>query len=239
MIYWTSWFLAGLWIRLCYRLKVVGLENIPAEGGVVLAGNHSSYLDPIMLGCAHRRRTTFIARLSLERNPVYRFLKDGLGIVSIDRDRGDKETLRLLTKLLREGRCCALFPEGTRSADGKVKTLKRGFSLFAKRAGVPVVPVWIEGAYHVWPRQRKLPRPFGRIEVRFGPAFTIDDPREGPIRLKSAFERLAGETNEKDTTVSANAENAPREGDDGDQPTARGCGAATEKRLVVGAHPIS
>ena len=239
MTYWLSWILAGLWIRVCYRLKVTGRENIPAEGGVVLASNHASFLDPIMVGCAHRRRTTFIARGSLEKNPLYKFLKGGLGIVSIDREKSDKETLRLVTDLLREGRCCALFPEGTRTEDGALRPLKRGFSMFAKRAGVPVVPVWIEGTFAAWPRQRRLPRPFGRVEVRFGPPFTVDDPREGPERLKIELQRLSGLTNsEEDDKMSASARTENPGGADS-QPTARGCGAATEERLEVGPPPIS
>lgn len=238
MMYWFAWSVAGIWLRLCYRLRAVGRENIPAEGGVLLASNHSSFIDPMAIGCAHFRKTTFIARGSLKDHFAYAMMTKGLDIVSIDTERGDREVLRTVAARLQAGSCCAVFPEGTRSADGTVKQLKRGFAMFAKRAAVPVVPVWVEGAYEAWPRHQKRPRLFGRIEVRFGPPFHVDDPKAAPDQLRDALARLAGHDESSRQRTKVRTE-APSAGPDPDRPTAQGCGTATEGVSTVDAHPIT
>ncbi len=242
-MYWIAWSVVGVWLRLCYRFRVVGRENVPAEGGVILASNHVSFFDPMVVGCAHRRKTVFVARGSLKKSLVYSLVTKGIDIVSIDPAKGDRESIRTVAEKLDEGACCALFPEGTRSDDGEVKELKRGFAMFAKRASVPVVPIWIEGTYDAWPRRRRLPKPFGRIEVRFGPPIRVDDPKSAADTLRAALDRLAGratappvDRGHERTKVGAVPSD---EGIAAGRPTAQGCGAATEGASAVDARPIT
>ncbi len=196
MIYWMTRFTAWVLLKIFYRLKVEGDENIVASGGAILAPNHSSFLDPPAIGCAARRRVSFVARSSLTASRFYRFFTAKLDIVAIDRSRGDREALRVVRQRLKEGALCAVFPEGTRSADGRLLPLKRGVVLMARGADVPLIPVWISGTRDIWPRQRRFPRPFGRITVRFGPPIDVidGDRDESLMRLREAILALSNDT---------------------------------------------
>lgn len=151
-----------------------GVEHVPADGGVLLLSNHQSYLDPVLIGIVCPRRLTFLARTSLFRFTPFRWLIESLGAVPIDRDGsglgGLKETLRRL----KAGQAMAIFPEGTRTPDGQVQPLKPGFSALAQRAGVPLLPMALDGAYQMLPRDRAWPR-FDRVAVVFGAPLTPAD----------------------------------------------------------------
>lgn len=144
-----------------------GQRNVPAEGGVLLLSNHQSYLDPVLIGVVCNRRINFLARSSLFRVGPLRWLMESLGAIPIDREgsglAGIKETLRHL----KGGETVAIFPEGTRTPDGAVQPLKPGFSTLAQRAGAPLVPLALDGAFQILPRDRKLPG-LGRVAVVFG-----------------------------------------------------------------------
>jgi 1-acyl-sn-glycerol-3-phosphate acyltransferase len=124
-----------------------------------------------LIGLACDRRLNYLARRTLFRLPPFRWLIDSLDAIPIDREGtgigGLKETL----KRLKQGEMVLIFPEGTRTTDGEISPLKPGFVALAKRAGVPLVPVAIDGAFQAWPRTRKFP---GRsiIHVAFGPPIT-------------------------------------------------------------------
>ncbi|MGE0607321.1 MAG: lysophospholipid acyltransferase family protein [Pirellulales bacterium] len=151
-----------------YRLRWWGREHIPATGGVLILSNHQSHIDPPLLGLCIDRRINYLARDTLFRFPPFRWLINSLDAIPIDREglglAGLKETL----KRLKRGELVLIFPEGTRSPDGEVAPLKPGFSALARRAGVPLLPVAIDGAYQAWPRQQKYPGR-GVIHVQFGP----------------------------------------------------------------------
>jgi 1-acyl-sn-glycerol-3-phosphate acyltransferase len=140
---------------------------VPAGGGALLLANHQSHLDAVLLGMACDRPLNFLARETLFGFAPFRWLIRSLDAIPIDREglglSGIKETLRRV----RNDEIVAIFPEGTRTRDGEIVPLKGGFAALARRAGVPLVPVGIEGAFHAWPRQRRFPRP-GTIEIVFG-----------------------------------------------------------------------
>jgi len=155
-----------LWVLL-YRVRRWGIENIPAEGGVLLTPNHQSQFDPPLVGCCCPRRVAYVARASLFKFKPFAQLICSFGAFPIERDgrgfAGIKETLRRLKR----GEVVLIFPEGRRTTDGQLGVVRPGIRTIAVRSGATIVPVAIEGSYHSWPRWRKLPRR-GVIHVHFG-----------------------------------------------------------------------
>jgi len=153
---------------LLFRIRCSGRSHVPPHGGALILSNHQSHLDPILIGVASDRQLNFVARKTLFSFAPLRWLIYSLDAIPIDREGtgfgGIKETL----KRLKQEEAVVLFPEGTRTADGEVAPLKPGFCALAKRAGVPLVPAAIDGAFDAWPRFRCLPRR-AKIAVRFGP----------------------------------------------------------------------
>jgi 1-acyl-sn-glycerol-3-phosphate acyltransferase len=138
--------------------RASGRQNVPPTGGFLLVSNHLSFLDVILLGVPLRRPLNYMARSTLfvpVLGPLIRLLgafpieREGMGV------SGMKETLRRV----RRGGIVTLFPEGTRSRDGKLAPLKSGIAVLIARAGVPVVPAGIAGTFEAWPRTRLLPIP--------------------------------------------------------------------------------
>ncbi len=166
--YWAAAVVVWLTLKLFFRLRVFGRENVPRIGPCIIAANHASFLDPPVLAAAIRfRAVRFMARSSLFRYRFFGwFLRNSL-VVPIDRDRGDIGALRRGLELLRAGAALGIFPEGTRTPDGRLQPARGGVGFMVARSGAPVVPVYIEGSYRAWPRHRRRPRP-ARITVRIG-----------------------------------------------------------------------
>jgi 1-acyl-sn-glycerol-3-phosphate acyltransferase len=152
---------------LFFQIRVNGREWVPRDGGVMVLSNHQSHFDPVLIGLACDRRLNYLARNSLFGFAPFRWLIQSLDAIPIDREglglAGLKETLRRLKR----GELVLIFPEGTRTPNGEMAPLKPGFSALAKRAGVPLMPVGIDGAYQAWPRQHLLPG-FSTIHIQFG-----------------------------------------------------------------------
>lgn len=163
--------------RLLYGFRTSGVENIPAEGGLVIASNHASYFDPELLGSANTvRQVGFMAKEELFKVPLFGALILSLGALPIKRGGVDRNLFRTFGELLKVRKLAlVVFPEGTRTHDGKLGKAKRGIGALCLAAGVPVVPAYISGSYDVWPRFRRFPRLRGRIEVRFGPPIQWSD----------------------------------------------------------------
>jgi len=155
--------------RVAYRLRATGRERLPREGGILVVSNHQSYLDPPVCGSVTIDRPyTIIARESLFRFAPFAALIRSFGAVPIERGSGDMGALRTALKHLAAGRCVFMFPEGTRNEDGRTKAFRPGVALLARKAGVPIVPMAIEGATDLWPKGARLPAPTGWLEVEVG-----------------------------------------------------------------------
>lgn len=150
-----------------FRIRVSGRENIPAEGAFILASNHQSFLDPVFCGVSLKRRLTFVARDSLFRFKPFAWLIGSLNAVPIGRDKPNVSAMKAIITRLRQGEGVCLFPEATRTHDGRISSLKPGFGLLCRRAKAAVVPVLIDGAFECWPRHRKIFSP-GAITLCFG-----------------------------------------------------------------------
>jgi len=149
-----------------FRVHVVGKENVPRTGGAVLAGNHVSHMDPVLLWEFAPRRPHFMAKSELFKGFIGWVITQ-LYAFPVVRGSADRTAIATATKLLEDGEIVGIFPEGTRSSDGTAGEAHGGVSFIAMRAGVPVVPVAIVGTDKVLPRGRKFPRP-ARVTIKFG-----------------------------------------------------------------------
>ena len=150
-----------------FKVRCRGRERVPSSGGGLMLSNHQSNLDPVLVGLASDRRLNYVARKTLFKFPPLRWLINSLDAISIDREGTGLDGLKETLKRLKRGEIVLLFPEGTRTPDGEVHAIKPGFCAVARRSGVPILPVALDGAWHAWPRQRKLPQP-AVIHVQFG-----------------------------------------------------------------------
>lgn len=166
-VYHLCWIASWLSLRGLWRLRVDGRENLPSTGGVMLVCNHQSFLDIPLVAASTRRHVCFVARESLARSRFLAFIMRGCGAILIQRGNPSHRVLREIDAHLRQGDCVAVFPEGTRSKDGRVQPFRQGAVLAARRVGVPLVPAGIRGPIEILPRQRKLPG-LGRTSIRFG-----------------------------------------------------------------------
>lgn len=168
LLYDTLWVLCRTLAVSVFGFRVRFAEPLPRHGGLLVVSSHQSHLDPLLLGLATDRRLSSVARSSLYHFKPFAAAITALDAVPIDRNASLVKTMKAVIGRLRAGRVVTIFPEGTRTATGRLGEIKSGFALLAKKAGVPIVPVAIVGAYECWPRKRLLPRP-GRIRLEFGP----------------------------------------------------------------------
>jgi 1-acyl-sn-glycerol-3-phosphate acyltransferase len=154
-------------MRVLFRVEGRGAEHIPAEGPVLIVANHSSVLDPPLVGGMCPRRLTFLAKAELFRVPGLGGLIRRLGAQPLRREGADPSALRTAQRVLAEGKALLVFPEGTRGQEGTLREAKPGAALLAVQSGATVVPAYVSGSGRAWPRGRRLPRPV-KVVVTFG-----------------------------------------------------------------------
>jgi 1-acyl-sn-glycerol-3-phosphate acyltransferase len=185
------------WIRaafdMFFRGEVVGAENVPRRGGFLIAANHASFLDPPLIGCHLPRQIAYFARKTLWKRGVASWWLDEVGTIPVDRDGGqDVSAIKRVLKAVKEERGLILFPEGTRTLDGRLQRAKAGVGLIACRTQVPVVPARIFGSFEASGKGRPL-RLGTPVSVVFGtplPPSSYDEPAAGKERYQIASERI-------------------------------------------------
>ena len=168
----------ALLLRVVFRLRVVGVEHLPSTGPVLVAGNHTGFLDGPIVFMMMPRPSSLLVKSELYAGPWARVLAFARQI-PINRGTPDRTALRRALDVLGGGGVLGVFPEGTRG-EGRLESVQHGIGYLALRAGCPVVPVVCLGTAAALPKGKVLPRFRARIDVVFGPAFTIDvsgDPR--------------------------------------------------------------
>ncbi|MDP1581038.1 MAG: lysophospholipid acyltransferase family protein [Candidatus Didemnitutus sp.] len=176
-----------------FRGEVVGTENIPATGSFLIAANHASHLDPPFVGSQVPRQMRFFARKTLWSNRVMSWWLDHAECIPVDRDTGDIGAIRRVLQALKENRAVVLFPEGTRSPDGRLQKPKAGVGMMACKTGAPVVPCRIYGSFEAFGRSGKIPRFGTPVHLVFGkpiPASEYDAPETGKERYQIASQRI-------------------------------------------------
>jgi 1-acyl-sn-glycerol-3-phosphate acyltransferase len=177
-------------LRVVFRARAHRPENVPVEGGLLLAANHQSYLDPPLVGGFVTRHCHFIARSGLFSFRPFAWLISTLNSIPVRGDSGDAGAIKQVIAALEEGHAVVIFPEGARSTDGGMHEFKRGAALLLKRGKCPVVPVAVEGCFDAYPPGGR-PRPFRRVAVMYGTPIPHDELLA--LGTDGALDRLAHE----------------------------------------------
>jgi len=167
---WPYQFLRKLmtWVlKRFFDFRVSGLENLPSSPKVILAANHSSFLDAVAVACAYPRKVYFMAAEFLFDRKFLGWVMQIGGCIPLKRGGFNKEAVKEALRILQFGHPLGIFPEGRITEDGKMIPARKGIGLIAKMAHAKIIPTAIEGTFEAWPKQEKFPKRFP-IEVRFG-----------------------------------------------------------------------
>jgi len=172
------YYLSRAVLRIIFRilggLAAVGAENIPKTGGVILAPNHISYVDPPAVGCSMSRQVHYMAKEELFRVPILSAWMHSVGSFPVRRGTADRRALKRAIELLNEGKVVCIFPEGTRSPDGKLQDPELGIGLIALKSRTPVVPALVIGTDKALPPDSKRLH-FHPIRIIYGRPLTFPD----------------------------------------------------------------
>jgi 1-acyl-sn-glycerol-3-phosphate acyltransferase len=157
----TAWYhvarcLCAVFVLLFFRFKVYGRHNVPKKGAFLLLSNHQSYMDPIFCAGLLPMRMCYMARDTLFTNPFLGGLIRSVNAIPVKRGQSDIAAMRAILERLNRGLPVTLYPEGTRTSDGRITAVKPGVALLSRRGKVPVVPMVIDGAFEAWPRNKKV-----------------------------------------------------------------------------------
>jgi len=184
---------------LAFRLKTHGREHLPRQGAAILAANHASFLDPIIIGICARRPVRFLVADDFYRDPRLHLVLRWLGAIPVGGDAGLIRSFRHIAEVIRRGSLLGIFPEGGITRDGAMRPFRAGAAVLALRMGVPLVPIHVGGTFDALPRDAKWPR-FVPVTVRIGspiPVAARPNPSSEEIgalseSLRSAVAALAG-----------------------------------------------
>lgn len=179
-LYAAGQFLSRVFLRIFFRVKIIGKENIPLENGVLLCSNHINVLDPPLVGAFLKRQTKYMAKAELFEAPIFKTLLPRLDAFPIKRGTSDRQAMRKGLKLLKEGEIVGVFPEGTRSKTGKLGRGMAGVGFFALRSDADVIPCAVVGTY----------RPFSKLLLVYGPPIDMEKLRKEKASPEAATEEI-------------------------------------------------
>ncbi len=174
--------------KLVYNFHIEGIENIPQDRPLVMASNHRSYADPVILTMPMKRPVTYMAKEELFKNKLFGWFITKLGAFPVKRGAGDMQVIDDSIAILNSGRNLVIFPEGTRSKDGKVGKGKTGVALIAAKSGADVIPCGIIFEGEKLKFRSKLTLRFGKVI----PAEEIAVEDASPRALKDVKKRIMG-----------------------------------------------
>ncbi len=202
MLYQLTKIVTGPFLHLLWRPRIEGAEHVPASGPAILASNHLSIADSTFLPLMLPRKVSFVAKAEyFTGNPLTAMYMRATGQIAVDRDSASaaRSVLEAAAELLRRGELFGIYPEGTRSPDGRLYKGKIGVAWLALTTGAPVLPVAMIGTDRVLPPGRTIPR-LGRIGVRIGePMYFTGDPNDARTRrdvtdqVMRAIQKLSGQ----------------------------------------------
>lgn len=152
-------------LRLVYRIRATGAENVPGEGAVIICCNHIHLLDPIVMATCLKRKIIFMAKADLYRSRFGKWFFESLGCIPVHRDGNDLYSLKKAFGVLKDGGVLGIFPEGTREKNGVHGTFKPGVATFAQRTDSILVPAFIKGSYRL----------FTKVELIFGDSVDLSE----------------------------------------------------------------
>ena len=151
--------LCKIWFGTILGTKIIGAENIPKEGAFILAANHVSNWDPPFLGTFIEREVCYMGKIELFKNPVMAAICRWLHVFPVKRGAADKTAIKTAVKILKDGKCFGIFPEGTRSKTGKLGKAESGVSLIAAMTKAPIIPAAIINTEKIFSKEKFFPRP--------------------------------------------------------------------------------
>jgi len=196
-IYLLGWVVFRAVYRFYFGWRVYNAERVPLAGPVILASNHASFIDPPLVGSGVRRGINYLARENLFRFPVMGWVLHRWQVVPVDREGGGAKGLKAILDRLLAGGAIILFPEGTRSRDGKLQPARSGIGLTVIKSAAPVVPVRVFGTFEAYGRHMRFPRP-RRVAVKYGRPMLFEALRAeakacSKQRLKEIYQQVADE----------------------------------------------
>ena len=220
MLYWVIKAVLTPVLRFCVRIRVEGKEHLPRSGPVILASNHRSFLDSIFIPLVIRRRVTFVAKAEYFDNKRVAWFFRGVGQIPIRREGGSasERALQSATEVLEAGGVFGIYPEGTRTRDGKLHRGHTGVARLALRTGAPIIPVGLIGTDEVQPIDSKLPKLFKTIGIRFGEPIELghyEGRHDDRLALRDVTDEVMFEIQElsgyeyEDTYATKRAEDVP------------------------------
>ncbi|TET31292.1 MAG: 1-acyl-sn-glycerol-3-phosphate acyltransferase [Planctomycetota bacterium] len=183
--------LGNLLYGMGFSAQVIGERHIPESGPVIIASNHPSFLDPVLIGIKVRRRVRFMAWDLIFRIPVIAFMAESLGAFPVSMKKMGKDTLAKTLEILSGGHVLGIFPDGKRTDSGKMENLKPGAVRMALTVGAPIVPCSIIGAFKAWPKTR-LWCQTGEITVVFHPPIVFSEEEKKHKRDQEFIEEING-----------------------------------------------
>ena len=158
-------------VTILYRVKVYGRENVPRTGPVLVLSNHQSFFDPMFCQNWIWRPFYYVPRDTLLDIKFWGPIINTFYIIPIKRGQADIAAMRTIIEALRQNKAICLFPEGTRTTDGRIGVIKPGFGLISRRSNATIVPMVIDGIFEAWPKGQKYPK-LGKVAVLYGKPFT-------------------------------------------------------------------
>jgi 1-acyl-sn-glycerol-3-phosphate acyltransferase len=196
-IYLVGWLSFRAVFRFYFRWRVFNAERVPLQGPVILASNHTSFLDPMLVGSGVKRGINYLARENLFRFPILGWILHRWQVVPVDREGGGAKGLKAILDRLLAGGAIILFPEGTRSRNGNLQPARSGIGLTVIKSTAPVIPVRVFGTFEAYGRHMGLPRP-RHVAVKYGRPLPFEALRAeaktcAKQRLKEIYQETADE----------------------------------------------
>ena len=174
MFYTVARFILFLLFKMFFNLRIFGKENFPVRGPVIVAPNHVSFLDPMIIGVGAPRKINYLARDTLFRRRIFAKILKWCHVSPIKRETGDINAFKLALSKLSQGKPLLIFPEGTRSKDGNLQEPKSGIGFLQASLKVSILPCYIKGSMEAWPRHSRFPK-CSPVSVYFGKPLDIKD----------------------------------------------------------------
>jgi len=187
MFYKISQLIGKLILKFYFRVRIEEKENIPQQGAYIVVANHTSFLDPFLIGTIVPRIIHYLTYAYFYYHPVCHWYCKRVHNIPLKKDGKDISALKQALRVLKDGELLGIFPEGMRSETGQLGKGEPGVALIALKAKVPILPVGIRGAYESFPRGSKFPRP-RQLTVRFGKPFTVADDLPGHVQANSELQ---------------------------------------------------
>ena len=194
-LYFLGWLGFRAIYKFYFRWRVYNPERVPLTGPVILASNHASYIDPPLVGAGLHRGINYLAREDLFRFPIIGWVLHNWDVVPVDRDGGGAKGLKAILDRLLGGGAIILFPEGTRSRNGKLQPARSGIGLTVIKSTAPVVPVRVFGTCEAFGRHMRFPKPRS-VAVKYGQPMYFEELRAeartcSRPRLKEIYQTVA------------------------------------------------